>query len=84
MVRYYGKVIFALYTINNINNNIIDVRNEPTPYYNSLILQDMVMDENHILLKEIIDVNQNVQDALVLLKVWLTQKNLGVSLMFLV
>lgn len=36
------------------------------------------MDENDILLKEIIDVNQNVQDALILLKIWFTQKNLSV------
>lgn len=41
----------------------------------------MVMDENEILLKETIDANQNVQDALILLKIWLTQKNLGVSIM---
>lgn len=53
-----------------------------TPHYNTLILQDLVMDENDILLKEIIDANQNVQDALILLKVWLTQKHLGVNLIF--
>jgi len=37
------------------------------------------MDENEILLKEIIEINQNVQDALILLKIWIAQKNLGVS-----
>lgn len=37
------------------------------------------MDENYILLKEIIDANQNIQDALILLKIWLTQRNLKVS-----
>lgn len=59
------------------------MKNDSTPYYNSLILQDLVMDECEILLKEIIDVNQNVQDALILLKIWLTQKNLGVSSNFI-
>lgn len=56
----------------------LDTSNFATPYYNSLILQDLVMDENTDLLKEIVDANQNVQDALILLKIWLTQKNLGV------
>lgn len=37
------------------------------------------MDENETLLREIVDSNQNVQDALILLKIWLTQKNLSVS-----
>lgn len=37
------------------------------------------MDENESLLKEIIDANQNVQDALILLKIWLTQRNLKVG-----
>lgn len=46
-------------------------------------MQDLVVNENDILLQEIIDLNQNVQDALILLKIWLTQKNLGVSLMFI-
>lgn len=41
------------------------------------------MEENEILLKEIVDGNQNIQDALILLKIWLTQKNLGVSFNFL-
>lgn len=41
------------------------------------------MDENEILLKEIFDINQNVQDALILLKIWLVQKNLGVSIIFI-
>lgn len=40
------------------------------------------MDESEILLKEILDINQNVQDALILLKIWLVQKNLGVSIIF--
>lgn len=37
------------------------------------------MDANENLLKEIIDANQNIKDALILLKIWLTQKSLGVS-----
>lgn len=41
------------------------------------------MDENEILLKEIIDANQNVQDALILLKIWLTQRNLNVGSIFI-
>lgn len=41
------------------------------------------MNENAILLKEIIDANQNVQDALILLKIWLTQRNLVVSFVFI-
>jgi len=56
-----------------------DSKNYSTPYYNSLILQDLAMDESEILLKEIIEINQNVQDALILLKIWIAQKNLGVS-----
>lgn len=38
------------------------------------------MNKNEILLKEIIDTNQNVQDALILLKIWLTQKSIVVSI----
>jgi hypothetical protein len=41
------------------------------------------MEENEILLKEIIDGNQNIQDAIILLKIWLTQKNIGVSFNFI-
>lgn len=41
------------------------------------------MDVNEILLREIVDSNQNVQDALILLKIWLTQKNLSVSKKFI-
>lgn len=70
-----------LYLLGKMNYNFVqnlDVSNFATPYYNSLILQDLVMDENTALLKEIVDANQNVQDALILLKIWLTQKNLGV------
>jgi len=59
----------------------LDSKNDATPHYNSLILQDILIDENEILLKEIIDENKNVQDALILLKIWLAQKNLGVSFM---
>lgn len=59
----------------------IDLKSCSTPHYNALILQDLVMNENDILLKEIVDTNQNVQDALILLKIWLTQKHLGVSFM---
>lgn len=66
----------------NFDSNL-DSKNYYTPYYNSLILQDLVMDENTILLKEIVDANQNVQDALILLKIWLTQKNLGVRSIFI-
>ncbi|VVC45437.1 Hypothetical protein CINCED_3A008556 [Cinara cedri] len=55
----------------------LDSNNYSTPYYNSLILQDLVIDENTVLLKEIVDANQNVQDALILLKIWLKQKSLG-------
>jgi len=40
------------------------------------------MNENDILLKDIVDANQNVQDALILLKIWLTQKHLGVNSIF--
>lgn len=45
-------------------------------------MQDLVINENETLLKEIIDTNQNVQDALILLKIWLIQKNLKVSNFF--
>lgn len=61
----------------SVENGNIDSKNNSTPYYNSLILQDLVMDESEILLKEIFDINQNVQDALILLKIWLVQRNLG-------
>jgi len=60
----------------------IDSKSCSTPHYNALILQDLVMNENDILLKDIVDANQNIQDALILLKIWLTQKHLGVSSIF--
>lgn len=78
-----GKLLKCMYLLKNKFNliflKIADSKSYVTPYYNSLILQDLVMDENEILLKEIVDSNQNVQDALILLKIWLTQKNLDVS-----
>ncbi|XP_050522298.1 nucleolar protein 6 [Daktulosphaira vitifoliae] len=66
---------------NNIDNNwYFGENNESekkfyTPHYNSSILQDLVINSNEALLKDVIDANQNVQDALFLLKIWLAQRN---------
>ncbi|XP_050422991.1 nucleolar protein 6 [Adelges cooleyi] len=68
-------------TINNIDTQWYfgeenELNNCPTPRYNNLVLQDLVADQNEALLKDVIESNQNVQDALILLKIWLAQRNL--------
>uniref|UniRef100_A0A1B6D0E1 Nucleolar protein 6 n=1 Tax=Clastoptera arizonana TaxID=38151 RepID=A0A1B6D0E1_9HEMI len=48
----------------------------PTPHYNNSILEDMVVSKNETLRSEILEGNQNLKDAITLLRVWLRQRQL--------
>lgn len=50
-----------------------------TSWYNSNILFDMTMQANENLLHEVFDQNKNFQEGLLLLKVWLRQRQLDVG-----
>lgn len=47
-----------------------------TPYYNASIGQDLVSEINESLCNEIFEENPNLRDALLLLKIWLHQREL--------
>ncbi|XP_028156081.1 nucleolar protein 6-like, partial [Ostrinia furnacalis] len=51
----------------------------PTPYYNSSVLQDLTSSVNEEFLKESLLDRENLKQAVVLLKIWLRQRNLQVS-----
>lgn len=51
----------------------------PTPYYNSSILSDLTATANQEFLNEILSKSDNLKQAVVLLKIWLRQRNLLVS-----
>ena len=50
-----------------------------TPWYNSNILFDLTMQANEKLLHEVFDQHKNFQEGLILLKVWLRQRQLDVG-----
>ncbi|CAH2258725.1 jg5406 [Pararge aegeria aegeria] len=51
----------------------------PTPYYNSSILMDLTALENQTFLNETLINKENLKQAIVLLKIWVRQRNLKVS-----
>lgn len=51
----------------------------PTPYYNSSVLQDLTASVNQEYLKETLVNRENLKQAVVLLKIWVRQRNLQVS-----
>ncbi|EFN82278.1 Nucleolar protein 6 [Harpegnathos saltator] len=48
-----------------------------TPYYNSLILHDLVMRNTNDNVAQIIRQHENLRDAIILLKIWLKQRELS-------
>lgn len=65
-----------LFSTENTDSNEIG---PPTPYYNSLVLNDLIALANQELLNEILLKSENLKQAVVLLKIWLRQRNLQVS-----
>lgn len=51
----------------------------PTPYYNSGILQDLTASINEEYLNQTLSKCENLKQAVVLLKIWIRQRNLNVS-----
>ncbi|XP_075979856.1 nucleolar protein 6 Mat89Ba [Anticarsia gemmatalis] len=51
----------------------------PTPYYNSSVLSDLTATVNQEFLKDILQKSDNLKQAVVLLKIWLRQRNLKIS-----
>ncbi|XP_012215234.2 nucleolar protein 6 [Linepithema humile] len=49
----------------------------PTPYYNSLILRDLVMSNINCEVAQIIREYPNLRDGIILLKIWLRQRDLN-------
>ncbi|KNC25568.1 hypothetical protein FF38_12937 [Lucilia cuprina] len=69
---------------NNIRSSLFDSNDEDsvplaTPSYNANILFDLTMHENQKLLKEVFEPHKNFQEGLVLLKIWLRQRQLDVG-----
>ncbi|XP_030026553.2 nucleolar protein 6 isoform X1 [Manduca sexta] len=50
----------------------------PTPYYNSSVLSDLTAEANQELLNEILLKSENLKQAVILLKIWLRQRDLAV------
>ncbi|KAJ2938467.1 hypothetical protein O0L34_g12906 [Tuta absoluta] len=51
----------------------------PTAYYNSTILSDLTAQSNQAFLHETLSNSENLRQAIVLLKIWLRQRNLQIS-----
>ncbi|XP_055379758.1 nucleolar protein 6 [Condylostylus longicornis] len=71
----------------NIRSNLFDENTSKeneifyaTPYYNSNILFDITMKKNSELIQTVISNNKNLQEGLILLKIWLKQRNLNEGL----
>lgn len=63
-----------------INRKVIkNEEHTPTPYYNSSLLRDLTTNFNEEFLSNSIGENENVKDAIILLKVWLRQRGLDVG-----
>lgn len=60
---------------NQENNDI----GSPTPYYNSSILSDLTNSINQEFLKQTLMDYENLKQAVILLKIWIQQRNLQVS-----
>lgn len=59
------------------NGNIVkNVENSATPYYNSTVLTDLNAKFSNEYLANILEGNVHVKDAIVLLKIWLRQRDL--------
>lgn len=66
-----------LFSSDNTENNA-DI-GPPTPYYNSSVLSDLTASINHDFLNETLSRCDNLKQAVVLLKIWLRQRELQVS-----
>ncbi|CAH0587856.1 unnamed protein product [Chrysodeixis includens] len=64
--------------LNDNTENNSDV-GPPTPYYNSSVLADLTASVNQEFLNEFLPKSENLKQAVVLLKIWLRQRNLKVS-----
>ncbi|KAJ0175334.1 hypothetical protein K1T71_009475 [Dendrolimus kikuchii] len=65
-----------LFSIENVESTEVG---PPTPYYNSVVLNDLIALANQELLKEFLLKSENLKQAIILLKIWLRQRNLKVS-----
>ncbi|XP_032663829.1 nucleolar protein 6 [Odontomachus brunneus] len=59
------------------NESLDDATPLPTPHYNSLILRDLVMRSTNSEVAQIIKEYPNLRDGIILLKIWLTQRELN-------
>jgi U3 small nucleolar RNA-associated protein 22 len=60
---------------NNVRSVTADGVPEPTPTYNSSILEDMFLEENSEFLKKTFSEWKELSDALILLKIWARQRS---------
>ncbi|KAL0279673.1 UNVERIFIED_CONTAM: hypothetical protein PYX00_001178 [Menopon gallinae] len=51
-----------------------------TPFYNSTVLSDLTLMENHNLMMNLLEPHKNIKDGIILLKVWLRQRELSSGL----
>lgn len=60
---------------NNVRSVSADGVSQPTPTYNSSILEDMFLEDNSELLKKAFSGWKELGDALILLKIWARQRS---------
>lgn len=51
----------------------------PTPFYNSTVAADLIIHDNILFLKETLLMHNNIKDGILLLKIWLHQRELDNS-----
>lgn len=52
----------------------------PTPFYNSSVIMDLTILNNMTFLKETLLMHNNLRDGIILLKIWLKQRELNNSI----
>lgn len=65
-----------LYYFFSLNRIILTEDLSPTPHYNSVILRDLVMSRSNLENVKIIKEYPNLRDGIILLKIWLAQRDL--------
>lgn len=74
----YKKIICNLYIVQHTMTNIYflyTVSLPPTPYYNSLILRDLIMSSTNSEIAQTIRGYPNLRNGIILLKIWLCQRD---------
>lgn len=74
-VPWNSNIRGSVFGENNVNESLPLA----TPNYNAGILFDVTIRKNHVMFEGIFSINKNLQDGLILLKIWLRQRNFDVG-----